>query len=70
MQMIILPDEAQTTSACYERNRGNPGEVLVSIKCFRNNGYFINCFLGESPAIPVCLSESCLSYDVTRELRY
>ena len=26
--------------------------------------------LGKSSAIPVCLSESCLSHDVTRALRY
>ena len=26
--------------------------------------------LGKSSAIPVCLSESCLSNDVTRALRY
>ena len=40
-------------------------------KCFKNNA---SCPLRnlqtESSTIPVCLSESCLSHDVTRALRY
>ncbi len=38
------PHEAQKSSACSERNRGNLGEVFVLIKCFRNTGCFRKCF--------------------------
>ena len=65
---LLIPHEARTTSqvmACSARNRGNLGEVFLSKKCFRTPAV-----LGKSSAIPVCLSESCLSNDVTRALRY
>ena len=59
-RMQMIPNEAQTISACSVRNRGNLGEVFVS---------FRKCLVKLS-AVPVCLSESCLSRDVTRTLRH
>ena len=39
-------------------------------KCFRNTIFCPLRNLQNHPPLPVCLSESCLSHDVTRALRY
>ena len=52
----LYPHEAQTTSACSERNRRNLGEVFVSEKSFRNTGCFKKCFRKIVRQFPVCLS--------------
>ena len=44
MQMIIPRHEAQTTSACSERIRGNLGEVLVFQKAFKEHPLFKSVF--------------------------
>ena len=39
-------------------------------KCVLRTPAVLETVLGKSSAIPVCLSESCLSHDVTRALCY
>ena len=70
LSMKTEPHEAQTTSAFSERNRGNLGEVFVSQKCFRNTGCLIECFTKIVRHSGLVLSESFLSHEVTRVLRW
>ncbi len=45
MQNDDNPHEAQTTSVCSERNKGNLGEGFVSNKCFGNTGRHWSLFV-------------------------
>ena len=45
----VTPHEAQTTSACSDRNTGNRGEVLIS-KSVLGTTAALESVLGESPS--------------------
>ncbi len=71
MQMNLPPARGSKTSACFERYRGNLGKVFVLIiKSVLETPAVLENVQGKSSAILVCLSESCLSHDITSALCY
>ena len=69
MQMIIPPTTLIQHQRILRELEGIQAKFSFK-KCVLRTPAVLETVLGKSSAIPVCLSESCLSYDVARALCY